>query len=929
MVLLEPIWLLVAIPLAAVTWYWRPPPTLLLVLRCASLVLILLAMAGLSLKLPSRAGVVVVVADRSDSMPVGSAEQQIAAIDLVAQRMGEGDRLAVVAFGHKAAVEQTPDALRGGKFGGFVAEVESDASNLADALDLALTQIPHQSPGRIMVISDGRYTGRSPFAAVNHAGARGIAIDYRLSQRAAANDVAIDRVSAPSRVFPAESFVITAWIRCPTPQRVHIELRRGDVAIASGEQDMPSGLSRLLFRDTAHADTGGTMRYTLHIRPAGDDPVPENNTARLLVGVEGQRSILHVVDGDARGLPMLLRAGGLPVESRRAADIDWSLDALANHSAVIIENVRADAIGESAMRMLAAYVSESGAGLMMTGGRQAYGPGGYFRSPLEPILPVSMELRKEHRKLAMAIVVVLDRSGSMMAGVGGGKTKMDLANLGTAEVLDLMSPMDQIGVLAVDTSPHVIVPLQLAENKGALRGRILGIQSMGGGIYVYEGLTAAARMLADSKLGTRHIILFSDAADSEEPGNYVELLRKCREAGITVSVIGLGTPADVDAKLLEDIAARGGGRIFFTDKAQELPRLFAQDTFSVARSTFIQDPIDIKPTAGLLQIAGRTYDALPALGGYNLCYLRPGANLAAVTQDEYAAPVVASWQAGIGRVLTYAGEADGEYTGEIARWEDAGQLFTSLARWTAGDRDALPDGMLLTQDLHQGVLRVQLHLDPERDFPTIGRAPTVSVLRGKPGRDPHVELVPMRFHAVDTLMAELPLRSEEVALPTVRFDDARSITMSPVVLPYSPEFEPPRSRDIGSGGTGAETLARLARATGGVERVEPASIWSDLIRRPRYVGIGHWLLIAAAVVLLIEVMERRTGALSMIGGARTSADTDATEGGGTRRRLRRRVEATRTPAAGNQRSAPESVPDAPQCDTLLGALREARRRSGK
>src|SRR5262249_45825599 len=161
------------------------------------------------------------------------------------------------------------------------------------------------------------------------------------------------------------------------------------------------------------------------------------------------------------------------------------------------------------------------------------------------------------------MVVALDRSGSMAVPVGGGRTKMDLANLGTAQVLDLLSPMDELGVLAVDTVPHVIAPLAPVTDKEPIRSKIPRIESMGGGIYVYEALAASAKMLLTAKAGTRHIILFADAADAEEPGNYKDLVDKCVSAGITVSVIGLGKRTDSDGPLLEDIAKRGKGRVFF------------------------------------------------------------------------------------------------------------------------------------------------------------------------------------------------------------------------------------------------------------------------------------------------------------------------------------------------------------------------------
>src|SRR5207253_3658249 len=138
--------------------------------------------------------------------------------------------------------------------------------------------------------------------------------------------------------------------------------------------------------------------------------------------------------------------------------------------------------------------------------------------------------------------------------VGGGRVKMDLANQGAAQVLDMLGPMDEFGVLAVDTAAHTIAPLGPATDKAKVRDKILRVESMGGGIYVYVALSEAARMMTAAKAATKHIVLFSDANDSEEPGDYKTLLAKCREAGITVSVIGLGKPTDQDGQLLEEIA---------------------------------------------------------------------------------------------------------------------------------------------------------------------------------------------------------------------------------------------------------------------------------------------------------------------------------------------------------------------------------------
>jgi Mg-chelatase subunit ChlD len=852
--LLHPIWLFLAIPLCLALWLWRMPSRLLLVLRGLTLLLLLLALCGAVLRLPSQAGTIVVVADRSQSMPPGSATVQKEVIDLLQKARGPDDRLAVVSFGRTDAVEQPPAS---GQFAGFVHEVGDDASNLADGLETALTLIPRGAPGKVLILSDGRWSGRDPAALAAHAAARNIAIDYRFSERSTANDLAVVRVEAPPSVAPGESFLITAWVQAPTAQSISFELRRGNERLSAGEERLASGLNRLTFRD--RAGDPSTLAYTLTVLGSGDDPVPENNRARFLVGVQGPRPILHVTEAKESGLARLLQAGRLPIKVQAPEACRWSLEELSKYSAVLLENVPAEKIGGEGMDNLAVWVRETGSGLMMTGGRNSYGTGGYFKSPLDPILPVSMELRNEHRKLAVAMVVALDRSGSMTAPVHGGRVKMDLADEGAASVLELLGPMDEFGVLAVDTVPHVIADLAPVKNKASVKRDILSIRSEGGGIFIFVALQAAAEMLQKAKAGTRHILLFADANDSEEPGRYQELIDKCKKAGITVSVIGLGTPKDKDAELLRDIAKRGNGRIFFTDKAEELPRLFAQETFVVARNTFLDERTPIESTAGLRILTGQPFDVKQAIDGYNLCYLRSGATLATRTLDNYRAPVVAAWHAGSGRVLCYTGEADGRYAGPITKWKEVGDWYTSLARWVAGSVNRLPPEMLLTQDVKNGLHRVRLHLDPEREGNPFTELPRVTLLRSRIGQSPDIQKTTLSWTGADTLDLERTLQGRETELATVTVPGYEPVALPPVCMPYSPEFRPVEK------GRGLATLERLARASGGKERLELAAVWQELPRHVRFVSLAPWLLSAAVVLLLLEVFERRSGLLTRRG----------------------------------------------------------------
>ncbi len=915
MILREPIWLLLAIPVLVSLWRMPAPVRGTQTLRLAAMVLLILALCGPLVSLRSRHGTVVIVADRSASMPSDADGRHQEIVQLIGRKMTARDRLRLVSFGEQASLEPL---TQGGSFTGFTGTVNPDGSNLAEAIGTAVSLIEPRSPGRILVLTDGQWTGSDPTSAVATAVSRQIPIDYRLIERPGAMDLAIAEIAAPEAVNPNETFAIAVWVQSPVSQTIDYQLERGGRTIAQGQRSVPAGLSRLAFRD--QAGSPGTLGYTVTVQGGGQDPVPENNTARLLVGVRGPKPLLCLSPHAESGLAGLLERSGLDVRVLTPGQMTYSLESLSNYQAMIIEDVPAGAIGSSGMETIAEWVTKTGAGLMMTGGKNAFGPGGYFKSPLEPIMPVSMELRQEHRKLSLAIVVALDRSGSMMAPAGLGKTKMDLANLATAEVVGMLSPMDQIGVLAVDSSAHLIVDMTPVTQPDALRSKILQIGSMGGGIYVYEALSHAARMIAAAEPQTKHIILFADAADAEEPGDYRRLLAECGAAGITVSVIGLGKPTDVDGPLLEEIAALGQGRCFFTESPHDLPRLFAQDTFVVARSSFVEDLTPISGLPSLRTVTGQPFDIPAAVGGYNLCYLRDGATLGVISGDEYAAPIVAAWQVGIGRTLSYTPQADGPFTGPIAEWPQVGQFLSSLALWTAGQQGVLDGEMALTQQIRDGVCTVTLHLDPSRRRQTLSAPPRISTLYGYSGAAPQVTNATMDWQDADTLAVEIPLQGARTYLSTVEVPGAGPVTLPPVTLPYSPEFAPlDRQRAV-------TFLAAAAGATGGRERIDVADIWADVPPRRQVVSLAPWLIGLAMGLFLLEVFQRRTGLLSSVKWDIAMARKLTTPLAAVRPRRARSAKQT-APSAPDAAPAAEQTPPTEQPQELIDALTRAQHKA--
>lgn len=928
----QPFWLVFAVPLALAVYLWPPPSRLTTIARVLATILLLTALAGICWRFAARGGMVVAVIDRSASMPPDTSSVAKEGIDILRDGMADGDRLAVVSFARGCGVDKAPGS---GAFDGFVARIDPWRSDLDSALRTAAALIPVGVPGRVLLISDGDWTGGDPYPAAAELASNGVAVDYRRHARPESGDMAVAGIEAPDSVEPGERFQITAWIYSHTAGEADLKLRRNDSTLVGGRRELTPGMNRVVFHDQAGGP--GVGDYALSLTPVdGEDPVKGNNNAKFLVSVRGGKPVLCLSGASGSALPGLLRRSGVDVVADNDAS-NLSIVSLAGHSALVLDNFSASRLGGDVMTDIAAWVNGAGGGLMMTGGKNSYGIGGYFKSPLEPVLPVSMELKQEHRKLSMAIVVALDRSGSMMASAGFGRTKMDLANISTAQVLDMMTGNDEIGVVAVDSSAHVVVPLSQVSDVPGARSAILSIESMGGGIFVFEALVNSVNMLMRSDAGARHVILFADAADAEEPGQYKELLANCVDAGITVSVIGLGDEKDCDAGLLKDIAARGGGRCFFTQKADELPRLFAQDTFVVARNTFIDEPTAVEIVTPVMELmSGDDFGAGFEVGGYNLCYARPEAMVSAVTKDEYAAPVTAFWHSGEGRAVCYAGEADGEHTGAAASWPRYGAMMTAMTRWAMGTNGG-DDDFTVTQRVNGGINEVRINLDPERDGDPFDRPPSVSVISDREDGPPEISEVKTRWLDADTMIAEVPLDGDSPSLSSVVIPGRQALSLPPVRLPYSPEFGV-------DGRDGADELRRIAGVGGGVERLDIPAIWRDIPKTPRDIPLRRWLILAAMMIFLFEIFERRTAVTSAVFAAvfhrhwrwsgkifsRGAAKTAATAGGSGRRRHEESVggfSPDKTPSVDPAPAENSSIPEKTIDDGMMNAMREARRRS--
>lgn len=817
--LLLPLW-------AAAAWLF-PRARLWHPLRLSLGVLLLLAWANPHVPMQQQGLDVWVLVDHSDSTRDTLQPRLPEMQTLLEQSRSAHDRLFFIDFAEDVIQRDIVTAT--------VLSGRTDATHLAKALDFTLMRLQPNRHSRLLVLTDGYSTEPLEEAALQ-VQRSGVPMDLRLFGPEQVMDFQVDRLTAPLRVRPGEPFLVETVIRGTHNREVPVELLRDGVTVAQTTAVLRRGQAQL--RWTQRLDRAGAVEYTVRIHPE-EDAWPGNNEQRHWVEAGGGRRVLLATAYSPDPMAEVLQRQGHEVEVVTVPE-DLRPAQLSGVAAVILNNVSAFQVPPLFLDALPFFVQEQGGGLLMIGGRASFASGGYFQSAIDPLLPVSMELKQDHRRLATAMAIVMDRSGSMNASVPGapGTTKMRLANEGAAQAIELLGDFDAVTVFAVDTQPHVVVPLTtLSGNRQPILDAVRRIQSLGGGIFVYEGLKAGWAELQKAQQGQRHIILFSDASDSERPEGYERIVDEMLREGATLSVIALGSERDRHADLLKEIAARGQGRILFNEDASQLPQLFAQETVTLSRSAFLREPVGLAPHPGWREIAATPLRWPAEVDGYNLSYLRPGASASLLSQDEYAAPLLAHWQLGMGRVAAVSFPLGGEYSARIRAWEGYSDFVHTLVSWAL--RPELPEGVALRQTRIGDSLQVDLFHSEDWESRFQRRPPifrTVDQRLDEPQTRAWTRFEPGR------LQTTLPLRGGGLLRGALQLD-GQVIPFGPIAPPLGAEWRFDPAMPL--------ALQQLSQSSGGVNRIDLASIW----QAPRSVtlrGIRVPLLWTALMLLLVE-----------------------------------------------------------------------------
>ncbi|MFM9963926.1 MAG: VWA domain-containing protein [Planctomycetaceae bacterium] len=814
----HPGWLAAVVAVPWVVWYFRRSlvdfarwqRVVSTSVRVAIVLLLVLALAGLTWLRPTARQFVILVVDQSLSVSQEIRDETSAAdryLDELsaAQVIGSEDRSAFVPFGARpgaVSLERPTPPARQDEF--------YDGTDIAAAIEAAAAAMPPDYVPRILLLTDGNQTKgdalQAALATANRGGRRE-AIPITTIPLPTRDDpeVQLSAVKVPAQVREGEPFYVEVVIDSNHDDEGLIEVFRGAHKVLSETKPLKKGENRFRFPQSIQRER--LAEYAARVSGVKQDTLLDNNTDNGLVFTNGQPRVL-LIDSDPKQtehLVFALQQEDIQVDVRPPQGMPEDLADLQNYELLALSNVPATSLTQRQMELARTYVQDLGGGFLMLGGDQSFGLGGYYKTVLEEILPVRSDFEKEKEKPSLAMVLVVDRSGSM-AG-----QKLEMAKEAAKAAAELLGPKDQIGVICFDETHYWVSQLQSAANKGRILDEISGIQ-VGGGTSLYPPLEEAYQSLVNAVSKLKHVIVLTDGISN--PGDFEGLAQNMASARITCSTVGVGDGAAND--LLETIARIGQGRHFAATDPASLPQIFAKETLTVSKAAINEQPFIpqvIRPTQAL---AGIDFESAPFLLGYVMTRPKPTCEL--ILASEQGDPVLAWWRYGLGTTVAFTSDAKSRWAAEWLTWPGFSRFWAQTIRHAMRKNDAKGVTIEVVQRARRATVTLDA-VDPSGRFLN-GAESELTVIDPRLGERklPLIQTAPGRYVAeFDTPHSgayHLNLSQRAANGGPVLHQQTRGLTVG-----YSDEL---RLRP-----TNTELLQQIATATGGRFNPPPSEVLLD------------------------------------------------------------------------------------------------------
>jgi uncharacterized membrane protein len=681
LLLLLPVLMVVGWPRLA---YRRRRDVISLLIRLALVTLVIVGLAGIQVERAADKLAVVFLIDASDSISPSMLSAEANYVRDAAEAMGSKDQAAVIVFGADALVE-TPitDRLELVQIGSDPIRLNTD---LAEAIRLGLALFPADTAKRLVILSDGRQTVGDAEEVARLAAATDVQIDYVVftgagaAQPASGPEVLISSVDVPSTVNAGERFNLTVSLtsnRADSP--IEIRVMSGGRVIHRREAVLQRGTTNEVFEVVAPGT--GFIDFQIVIEPRGADTFYQNNQLSAFTQVTGPPRVLLVAsdEREIETLRAVLQESGLQVDVQGPRDLPLGLAPLSSYNSIVLANVSATELTQDRMEYLQTYVRDMGGGLVVIGGPDSYGVGGYFETPLEETLPVEMRIRDQERIPQLTMLFVIDRSGSMEISSSGSVTNLELAKEAVVRSFALLNDNDRTGVLSFDVGAYYVIEVQPVgdrANRDKLRA-LVGSLRPGGGTSIRQGILSAEQVLRDDPSQLKHIILLTDGGS--DPTGIVSIVdRMYRDEGVTMSVVAVGQNY---AQWLPDVAAAGRGQFHLAYDVSTIPAIFTAETVLATRSYIFEEDFYPRLTARHPIVEGLS--SIPLLKGYIASTEKQTATV--ILRGPEDDPILAAWQYGLGRSVAFTSDATSRWAAEWIGWDGYADFWNQVVRWTISE----------------------------------------------------------------------------------------------------------------------------------------------------------------------------------------------------------------------------------------------------
>jgi uncharacterized membrane protein len=798
--------------------------------------------------------------DRSRSVPDPLRTSAEDYVRKIAKDANRDDRLGVIGFDGRADIDLIPS--RGGfEVLGFGLAQQPDRTDLAGALRLAMAAFPQGFARRVVLMTDGNENTGNLADEVETARAAGVCVDVVPLEYQHDNEILFDRIIVPTHANRDTRITARLIVKSQRPAKAKLSLYHGDqiVPLAQPILNLTGDMKPDQFTIPIELHQGGIHRLDARLTPIPEsaDTIAENNRATAFTFVEDQGRVLLLTQkagsADDKPLAEALAREKVDVEVRGVDQISLDLLKLQEYSVVMLSNVSADEFNTEQHKALASYVRDFGGGLIMIGGDQSLGAGGWIGKPVEEVSPVFFEVK--HKKVmpkgALAIIMHTCEIPD------GNRYGIEVA---TATV-ETLSSLDYLGVICYSFQvggPNWDVPLAPLTNKSAVISKIKQMQAGDMPDFATTMDICVRDLLALKDASQRHMIIISDG-DPAPPARVT--IQKMIDNQITCSTVGIGYGVHVVEQTLRDIANKTGGRFYPCRNPKQLPQIFVKEAKVIRRPLIDEKAFEPQLTSIAGQsMLGISQAEIPQLGGLVLSTPKPDClmPLERATSDGKD-PVLAQWNFEMGKMAVFTSGWWTKWGAGWVGWEKFGKFWAQLVRWSMRQTGAAEFDIATRVEGAQGKIAIEA-LNKDASY--------LNFLRIN-GRvlTPNMEQKPVYLTQTGPGQYEgsFPLTDHGNYLVSLRYsspDRQSGLINTGVSVPYSPEF-----RELG---TNLPLLERAAERTHGrlltmqtpaKKLFDPKDLPVSISRQPVWRWVVQWLLLP---LFLLDVAARRlASALAM------------------------------------------------------------------